>query len=112
VFSCHKEVVVESVVVVTSAAVLCGYIVEFFKLSVPNAKPWMSVLVAIMSGVASAIILAIATGSDLGPSSVATRIIEGIAAAATAAGLTRTVAKAEQVKIDAMHEIDEGEDTH
>lgn len=102
----------ESAVVVTSAAVLTGYVVEFFKLSVPNAKPWMSVLVAIMSGVTSALILAIATGSDLGPSSVATRIIEGIAAAAAAAGLTRTVAKAEQVKIDAMHEVDEGEDTH
>jgi len=102
----------ESVVTVTSAAVLTGYIVEFTKMAAPNAKPWVSVLVAVLAGIVSALVIAVSTGAAMDASGVATRIVEGIAAAATAAGLTRTVARAEMAKLDAMHVVDDDEGLH
>lgn len=99
----------ESVVMVTSAAVLTGYIVEFVKMAAPNAKPWISVLVAVLAGIVSALIIAISTGATMDAAGIATRVVEGIAAAATAAGLTRTVVRAEQAKMDAIHVVDDDE---
>lgn len=102
----------ESVVTITSAAVLTGYVVEFVKMAAPNVRPWISVLVAVVAGIMSALIIAVSTGATMDAASIATRIVEGVAAAATAAGLTRTVARAEQTKIDAMHVVDDDEGHH
>ena len=96
----------ESVIVASSAALVTGYLVELAKLALPDIEPWLVVLVSLTAGVLSAFLIATASGAPLDAAGIATRILEGIAAAAAAAGLTRTMQRADTARIDATHRAD------
>lgn len=82
----------DSLITVSSSAMVAGYLVEFVKLAWPNVPSWASVLAAVLSGIIAAFLISTAQGDTFTAALIAQRILEGIAAAATAAGLTRTMA--------------------
>jgi uncharacterized membrane protein len=96
----------ESVIAASSAALITGYLVELVKLAVPDVPPWLVVLVSLTAGILSAFLIAIASDAPLDTAGIATRIVEGIAAAAAAAGLTRTMQRADLARVDATHRPD------
>ncbi len=93
----------ESVIAASSAALVTGYLVELAKLAVPDIEPWLVVLVSLSAGILSAFLIATASGAPLDAAGIATRILEGVGAAAAAAGLTRTMQRADVARFDAQH---------
>ena len=87
----------DSLITVSSSAMVAGYLVEFVKLAFPNKPAWISVLAAVLSGIAASFLISLAQGQAMTTTLAARLILEGIAAAATAAGLTRTIAAAARV---------------
>lgn len=84
-----------------AAAVVAGYLVAFYKLGAPGAPSWALVLVALLGGVGSAALVGLAEGVVLTQQTLAQIGLQGIGAAAIAAGLTRTDAAGEARRDDA-----------
>src|SRR5215467_4062148 len=75
----------------TSASVPTSYIVSFFKMAVPKAGSASLVIVAVLAGLAtSALVTMMTTGIAFTQAGIAGVIVQGIFAAAVAAGVTRT----------------------
>jgi hypothetical protein len=87
----------DSLITVSSSAMVAGYLVEFVKMAFPNKPSWVSVLAAVLSGIMASFLISLAQDQTLTATTAARLILEGIAAAATAAGLTRTIAAAARV---------------
>jgi len=85
-----------------AAALVCGYLVALFKMAFPNAKTATLVIVAIFSGVLATVLVSVANGSTYDLKDVAQWIIQGVIAAAGAAGLTRTDGRAQEVRESAQ----------
>lgn len=83
-----------------AAAMIAGYLVAFYKLANPATAAWALVVVALTAGVASAFLIALAGGLVLNTQTGAETAIQGIVAAAIAAGLTRTDNAAEARRPD------------
>jgi len=82
---------VNPVLQTTSASVPTSYIVSFFKLAVPTANSAAIVVVAVLAGLASSVLVTMMTGGIAATQAgIATVIVQGIFAAAVAAGVTRT----------------------
>lgn len=96
----------ESVIAASSAALVTGYLVELVKLAVPDIRAWVVVVVSLCAGIASAFLIAVSVGAPLDAAGIATRILEGVGAAAAAAGLTRTMQRADIARLDAIHQPD------
>ena len=79
-----------------AAAMIAGYLVALYKLAVPTTASWTLVVVAMIAGIASSFLIALAGGMVLDTQNGAQTVIQGIVAAAVAAGLTRTDASAEE----------------
>jgi len=97
---------VESVIAASSAALITGYLVELVKLAMPDIPPWLVVVVSLCAGIASAFLIAVSVGEALNAAGIATRILEGVGAAAAAAGLTRTMQRADTARLDVTHRPD------
>jgi hypothetical protein len=97
---------VESIIATGAAAVVTGYLVELLKLALPDIDAAWIVLFSVVAGIGSALLVGVASGQPWEAAAVATRILEGIAAAATAAGLTRTMQRADVARFDAQHRPD------
>ena len=87
-----------------AAALFTGYLVAMFKLAVPDAKPWILVLVSICSGILGSVLVALSTGAVVDTQLGAQWVIQGVIAAAGAAGLTRTDGRAQEVREKALGE--------
>ena len=85
-----------------AAAMIAGYLVAFAKLGMPNISSAVLVIVALAAGVASSFLIALAGGLDLTTQTGAETTIQGIIAAAIAAGLTRTDNAAEEKRPDSV----------
>jgi formate-dependent nitrite reductase membrane component NrfD len=96
----------DSIIAASSAALVTGYLVELVKLAIPDVPPWLVVVVSLAAGILSAFLIATASGAPLDAAGIATRILEGIAAAAAAAGLTRTMQRADTARMEATHRPD------
>ena len=83
-----------------AAAMIAGYLVALYKHAQPSTASWSLVVVAIIAGIASAFLIALASGLILNAQTGAQTAIQGIIAAAVAAGLTRTDAAAEAKRPD------------
>lgn len=79
---------------------LAGYLVAFAKLGMPNISSALLVIVALAAGIASSALIALAGGVSLDLQTSANTAIQGIVAAAIAAGLTRTDNAAEAKRPD------------
>jgi hypothetical protein len=89
-----------------AAALICGYFVAGYKLSFPAAPSWTLMIAALLSGIASAFLIFFGDGGALTTQTAAQTITQGIAAAAAAAGLTRTDEAGENKRFDAKQEED------
>lgn len=78
------------IVETSAASVLTSYLVSLFKLAWPTVPSWALVIAALASGLASALLISLAGGEALTTPVIATNVLQGIGAAAIAAGLTRT----------------------
>ena len=87
-----------------AAALVCGYLVALFKMAAPNSKTATLVIIAIVSGIFATALVSVANGSTYNLKDVAQWIIQGVIAAAGAAGLTRTDGRAQEVREDALGE--------
>ena len=96
----------ESVIAASSAALVTGYLVELVKLAVPDVPPWLVVVASLSAGILSSFLIAVSMGAPLDAAGIATRILEGVGAAAAAAGLTRTMQRADIARLDATHQPD------
>lgn len=83
-----------------AAAMVAGYLVALYKHANPATASWMLVVVALFAGVLSAFLIALAGGVELVAQTAAQTTIQGIIAAAVAAGLTRTDSSAEAKRPD------------
>lgn len=84
-----------------AAAVVAGYLVAFYKIAAPAAPSWALVLVSLLSGVGSALLIAVGEGATLTSQVAAQVVVQGVGAAAIAAGLTRTDSAGEGRREDA-----------
>lgn len=83
-----------------AAAMIAGYLVALYKHAQPMTSSALLVLVAMVSGIASAFLIAVSAGLVLDAQNGAQTAIQGIIAAAIAAGLTRTDGAAEAKRPD------------
>lgn len=86
-----------------AAAMVAGYLVAFAKLALPRIASWVLVVASLAAGISSAFLFALAAGVAMAPQTGAETIIQGIIAAAIAAGLTRTDNAAEAKRPDGEH---------
>lgn len=87
-----------------AAAALAGYLVAFFKLGAPASPPWALVMVALCAGILSAVLIFFGEGGTLTAQTGAQVVMQGIGAAAIAAGLTRTDEAGEDKRFEAREE--------
>lgn len=83
-----------------AAAMIAGYLVAFAKLAQPNIAAWLLVVTSLAAGISSSFLIALAGGLMLTTQTGAETVIQGIIAAAIAAGLTRTDNAAEAKRPD------------
>jgi hypothetical protein len=97
----------ETVIETGAAALFAGYLVAFYKHGAPTAPSWSLVLVALLAGIGGALLAQISTSglASLTDQAIATLVIQGVVAAAGAAGLTRTDLSAEVKRQQAAGEI-------
>ncbi len=93
----------ETVTSIGSAAVVAGYLVALIKMAWPAAPSSALVGIAIAGGVLASFLVALASGVVIDVSGAAQYVLEGIAAAAAAAGLTRTDAAGERARSSESH---------
>lgn len=83
-----------------AAAIVAGYLVALWKMAQPTAPSWALVVVSLVAGIGSSFLIAVAEGAVLTAQVGAQIGIQGVAAAAIAAGLTRTDSAAEAKRPD------------
>lgn len=86
------------IAVTGAAGLVCGYLVALFKMAAPNSKTATLVIVAIVSGILATVLVSVANGGTYDLKDIAQWVIQGVIAAATAAGLTRTDGRAQEVR--------------
>lgn len=85
----------------TACSVVTSYLVSLYKLALPSAPSWALVLCALFAGLVSAALVTMAGTEPITQQTIATTILQGIGAAAIAAGLTRTDQAAEEKRAEA-----------
>jgi MFS family permease len=94
--------VVSTLVLGSAASMPTGYLVGFFKHANPTASSKAIVIVAILAGFLSSLLMTmLAGGIQLTQLGIATVVIQGIGAAALAAGVNTTNASADAKRADA-----------
>lgn len=100
---------VDPIVEITSAAMLAGFIVAFAKMATPSMSSAALAGVSVAAGIAVSFLIGLQAGVTITTASAAGFIIQGILAAATAAGLTRADERGEtKRKSEAATEGDYG----
>lgn len=95
----------DSIVEIGSAATVAALVVALFKLAWPTSPSWALVLAAVVGGIGSSFLVAAAGGEAVwGLQAIAGTALQGIFAAAAAAGVTRTDARANVVRADAQRD--------
>lgn len=84
----------DPVLVTISAAAVAAVLTNLFKLAWPAAPSMALAAVALLAGIGSSVLVGLANGALLDTQAIASMIIQGILAAAGAAGLDRTSAAA------------------
>lgn len=92
----------ETIIGASGAAVVAGYLVNFFKLARPGASSGLLIAVAVSAGqFAAALATMVQDGIHLGQKPIGTIILMGILASAAASGLSRTNNSAEAARTGA-----------
>jgi hypothetical protein len=92
------------IVETTSAATLAALGVALFKMAWATAPSWALVVAALLVGVSASFLVSAAGGDVWTQPAIATTIMQGLLAAATAAGVSRTDERANLVRTNAQTE--------